>query len=346
MKLATTMKTGTYGLGALLLAMSLLLSSLMIAPTNASAFWWPWGENHAHAQGNNNNDDSKVTVTIQKYIDGELATSESADGNAFLMTALWDDPDGVGEGSGAFELSADTSPTYTAVTSEMKTGADYSVSEVLDSDLVSATCEDGIPYTLAGYSTGASVEAAASASLSTASPSFTNLSGDAYVIVWNESCEEDDDNGNATSSGSITGEVTGGSSDTDPGELVVTSVDAQKTTAVANGEFADGWQYVFNITVPDDEPNLAMKFADWMQSGNDHTILVANNMRISSEQANASSTVTLIASNTYSSPELHMTGDLNEEEDGLQVQVLVEVAIPSDTYNGTYSTEYGVQTLP
>lgn len=338
----TTMKTGAFELSALLLAVA-----LMVAPLSASAFWWPWGEHHAHAQGNNGDDD-KVTVTIKKYIDGEPATSSNADGNSFPMSSSWDEHNRDGEGSGEFTLSADTSPAYTAVTNEMKTGADYSVSETLNGDIVSSTCEGDHPFSLAGYSTGDSLSAAASASVSATAPSFTDLSDDAYVIVWNESCDDDDDNGNgnATSSeGSISGEVTGGSSDDEPGELAVTSIDAQKTTAIANGEFDDGWQYVFNITVPADEPDLAMKFADWMQSGNDHTIPVANNMRISSNQAADTSAVVLTAADAYSSPELHMTGDLDEDEDGLQVQVLVEVAVPSGTYNGTYSTDYGVRTL-
>jgi hypothetical protein len=342
MKLAMT-QTGTFRLGALLLIVSMIITGLMTVPSNASAYWWSWGGHHAHAQDDDNNDDSTVTVTIQKYIDGEKATSESADGNAFAMNASWDDPDGIGAGSGEFELSANTSPKYKAVTAELQTGADYNVSEKLDGDLVGSSCDADHPYALVGYSSGTSTELAVDADVSTAAPSFTDLSENQYVIVWNKSC--DDDNGNATSSGSISGEVTGGSSE-DPGELAVTSIDAQKTTAVANGEFADGWQYVFNITVPTDEPDLAMKFANWMQTNGDHTIPVGGNMRISSEQASSTSTVVLTAENAYSSPDLHMIEDLNEDEDGLQVQVLVEVAVPSDTYNGTYSTQYGIRTLP
>ena len=70
-------------------------------------------------------------------------------------------------------------------------------------------------------------------------------------------------------------------------------------------------------------------------------------MRISSAQAdNGGATILLTAANTYSSPELTMTGDLDAGTDGLQVQVVVEVAVPSDTFNGTYSTSYGVRTLP
>lgn len=327
-------------LGVLFMLMSIVMSGLMLSPSNASAFSWPWGNYHAHAQGGYNNYET-VTVTIKKYIDGEPATSETAAGNSFAMTSSWDDPED-GAGSGSYSLSA--GGNYMAVTSEMNEGADYSTSEVLDGDIVGATCEDGQDYKLVGYSKGSTEAAAASANVVGAA-SFTDLSHDKYVIVWNESCD-DDNNNNATSSGSISGEVTGGQSEGDPGELMVTSIDAQKTTAIANGEFEDGWHYVFNITVPTNEPDLAMKFANWMQTDGDHIIPVANNMRISSDQAASTSTVLLTGADIYSSPELTMTGDLDTEVDGLQVQVLVEVAIPSDTYNGTYTTEYGVRTLP
>ncbi len=346
MKLAT-IKIGLFGFGTSVLAMSIIMSGMMLAPNSASAFWWPWGDNHVYAQGGNDDDDdeSPVTVTIQKYIDGELATSESAGGSAFPMTASWDDPDGIGAGSGAYTLASTTSPAYQAVTAEMQVGADYSTSEVLDGDLVAATCGDDHAYELVGYSVGTTSAAAAAATVSATAPSFTNLTSDKYVIVWNETCDDDTDT--ATSSGSISGEVTGGASDEDPGELMVTSIDALKTTAIANGQFADGWRYLFNITVPTDETDLAMKFSDWTQSGTDHILPVAGNMRISSDQASDSNlVVTLNAADTYSTPELIMTGDLNEDEDGLQVQVLVEVAVPSDTFNGTYSTNYGVRTLP
>ena len=340
-------KTRSFQLTAFALVTSVLMTGLMLAPNSASAFWWPWGNHHAHAQ-NGGGDDETVTVTIHKYIDGEMATSESADSNSFMMNASWNDPDGLGEGSGGFELSSESTPAYTAVTDEMNVGASYDVSEVLDGDIVSTTCEDDHPYMLAGYSFGTSAEAAAGASKSTTAPSFTDLDENHHVIVWNETCDDNGNGGggNATSTGSISGEVTGGASDEEPGELMVTSIDAQKTTAVANGEFEDGWQYVFNITVPSDETNLAMKFADWMHSGGEHTLPVGGNMRISSDQAdNSGATVVLSDTDVYSDPALNITSDLDEEEDGLQIQVLVEVAVPEGTYNGTYSTEYGVRTL-
>jgi hypothetical protein len=88
-----------------------------------------------------------------------------------------------------------------------------------------------------------------------------------------------------------------------------------------------------------------MKFADWTSVVGSSTLAAGNNMRISSVQAdNAGATVMVTGANVYTSPSLTMTGDLNPAVDGKQVQVKVEVAVPSNTVNGAYTTSYGVQT--
>lgn len=184
---------------------------------------------------------------------------------------------------------------------------------------------------------GDSLADAEEATVTSTPPAFTDITDDQFVIVWNESCDSE--------SGSIGGEVTGGVSG--HGVLAVTSVTAVDTTGTANGSFADGWEYTFNITVPDNETNLSMKFADWMSVVGAHIIPVANNMRISSAQAdNGGATVLLTAANLYSSPALHMVTDLDTGTNGIQVQVTVEVAIPTGSANGSYTTNYGVQTQP
>jgi hypothetical protein len=143
----------------------------------------------------------------------------------------------------------------------------------------------------------------------------------------------------SASSGSIGGTVTGG-----PGVLAVTSITPVQTSAVSDNTYADGWSYIFNVTVPTNEPNLSMSFANWL-AADSNTIPVADNMQISSAQALASTTpVTLTAANVYSSP-LDMVGDLSTTTPGLQVQVLVQVKIPLNTANDSYTTNYGVQTL-
>jgi hypothetical protein len=280
---------------------------------------------------------STVKVTIVKYVDGAVATPESANNTDFLMNASWD-AENIGSGSGQFSLSETgfNNPTpYYATTADMSSGASYSTSEVSDSDIVGTSCsEGGQPYALVGYSSGDSLAAAQAAAPSLAEPSLTNITSDKYIIVWNDDCATEG------VGGGIGGDVEGGN-----GTLAVTSIDSVDTSAVANGTYEDGWEYVFNITVPSNEPDLAMKFADWLKDGGGGTIPVANNMRISSAQAdNGGATITLSAANTYSSPALHITGDLNPSLDGKQVQVTVEVKVPSGTPNGSYTTTYGVKT--
>jgi hypothetical protein len=162
------------------------------------------------------------------------------------------------------------------------------------------------------------------------------------VIVWNHDCGNTDDDD--STEGEIGGDVTGGIT---PGALAVTSIEVLDNTATADGTFANGWKYAFNITVPEDETDLSMKFSNWARTSGTGTIAVANNMRISSAQANNSgATILLTAADTYSTPALHMTGDLNPSMDGKQVRVIVEVAIPENSFNGSYTTQYSVRTQP
>ena len=155
----------------------------------------------------------------------------------------------------------------------------------------------------------------------------TNITGDVTTIF---------------PAGTIGGTVTGG---TDVGVLAITGVTAVKTNATADGTFPNGWEYTFNITIPSNETHLGMKFANWASTTGSSNIPVANNMRISSVQANnAGATVLLGEGGIYSSPTLNITGDLDTTLVGNQIQVKVEVAIPTTAVNGSYSTSYGVET--
>lgn len=90
-----------------------------------------------------------------------------------------------------------------------------------------------------------------------------------------------------------------------------------------------------------------MKFATWLETDGDGTIPVGGNMRISSLQANnGGATILLTAANMYSTPDLHMTGDLNQNMDDRQIEITVDVAVPNGTPNGTYTTSYGVRSNP
>ena len=273
-----------------------------------------------------------VTVTIDKYIDGEKATAVSGNNSDFQMNAVWD-AENIGAGSGQYTLNEDNS--YKAETVEMTSGADYSTNEVMDS-VVSASCPSDAPFALVGYTTGNTIEEAALATPSLVAPSFVNITNDKFVIVWNTDCSNDDQNGE------IGGEVIGGATN---GVLTVTSIEMVDGTAMADGSFENGWEYVFNITVPTNENDVSMKFADWVISGGGSTIAAGNNIRISSPQANnAGATVLITAANLYSSPVLSMVTDLNPAIDGIQVKVTVEVKIPVGSVNGAYTTNYGVKT--
>jgi hypothetical protein len=280
-------------------------------------------------------DPETSTVTILKYVDAAPATAESANNTDFTMNASWD-AENIGAGSGSFALSENGfngGPAYEAETAEMTNGADYSVSEAIDAN-TGLACSEEKPYVLKGYSYGNSVEAA-KAMAPTMTANLENITSDQYIIVWNDDCSTPDNDG------TLGGDVVDGE-----GELEVTSIEVLDSTAVANGDFEDGWAYAFNITVPTDETDLSMKFDDWVKTGDVSEIIpAANNIRISSEQAdNDGAYVTITAADTYSSPELHMTEDLDAEEDGLQVRVIVEVRVPSGTENGSYTTSYGVLT--
>ncbi len=251
------------------------------------------------------------------------------------MSATWSATN-TGPGTGQYTLNESNTPTaYQAMTVDMTTGADYSTNEIMDA-VVGASCAALTPFALIGYTSGDTLAEAQAATPTMTVPTFTNLTNDKFVIVWNDDCATAENNGN------IGGNVVSG-----PGVLAVTSVELTDTSATADGTFASGWKYTFNITVPTNETGVAMKFSDWARTGGGGTIPTANNVRISSAQANnAGATILVTAANTYTTPNLTMTGDLDPLMDGLQVKVVVEVAVPVGTPSGAYTTTYGVQSQP
>jgi hypothetical protein len=290
-----------------------------------------WNEScDTDGQGGPGDSSATSTVTIIKYVDGAHATAGNASSTSFAMQSSWSDPNGIGNGSGGFSLDANGG--YEAITSPMTTGeADYATNEVVDGTIVGSSCtaSSSVPaFRLAGYTWGDSLAAAQAATPTTTSPSLTDIGGNKYVIVWNASCT-------ATSTGTTTDAA-----------LHVDSIEALKTTAIANDTYEDGWRYLFHITDPNSEENLSMRFSDWVGQNASNTIPVANNMRVSSAQASNPGPVTLTGSNVYSTPAFIMTTDLNPSMPGRQVDVLVEVKTPVGTQNDTYTTTYGVQSLP
>src|SRR5665213_73195 len=133
------------------------------------------------------------TVTIDKYLDNEPATAESANSTAFPMVSSWNATNLGGAGNGTYTLSPtgfNSSNAYEAITSPMDSGSSYTTNEDTSGDVVGSTCDTDTPdpYALVGYSTGATLQDAVNAGASDTVPDFTNLTQNEYVVVWNESC--------------------------------------------------------------------------------------------------------------------------------------------------------------
>ncbi len=128
------------------------------------------------------------------------------------------------------------------------------------------------------------------------------------------------------------------------GILKVDSITPINTSAIADNTFTNGWKWVFNITVPDSETVFKMKFED-LKKG-ESIIPVGGNMRIYTEQsinAKSVSPITISSSNLYSERiDLIPSADLNTTKDGFQMQVIVEVKVPTGSLSGIYTTSYGV----
>ncbi|MFZ2303972.1 MAG: immunoglobulin-like domain-containing protein [Minisyncoccia bacterium] len=130
------------------------------------------------------------------------------------------------------------------------------------------------------------------------------------------------------------------------GELVVTGTGATNSYATADDTFNNGFKWVFHVTVPTTETQFSMKFSDFVSGAN--SIPAANNIRFYSAQssdASASTSAMMItAFNTYSSP-ITLATDLDSSVAGRQIDVTVEMKVPTGTAGGSYSASYGVQSL-
>jgi hypothetical protein len=144
---------------------------------------------------------SPFMVKIYKYLDGEQATASTSGNYEFPMVSSWDwtDTEGNHNGTGNFYLGLTGhggSAPYQAFTSLMTGPADYATHEIT-SDIASssqvlpigAQCNEGM-FRLEGYKTGTTLAGALASSLSTTSPSFTDINSERYIVVMNESCPD------------------------------------------------------------------------------------------------------------------------------------------------------------
>ncbi len=121
-----------------------------------------------------------ATVTVVKYVDGSLATTGSFDLSSTTTAA---NVSGCESGcTNPFTL--DSGNGYTATTVAMNLGSQYSVVE----NGVNGQCGPNDTYRLVGYGIGDTLEAAASAT-PVASASFSDITGNAFVVVQNATCQ-------------------------------------------------------------------------------------------------------------------------------------------------------------
>lgn len=126
--------------------------------------------------------------------------------------------------------------------------------------------------------------------------------------------------------------------------LLVTSIDTVRGTATADGVFADGWEWILHLVVPDVENNFAMKFSDFTSPSSSSTIPAMNNIRIFSAQSSNASTTSsaLVESGNGYSADMRLTGDTSTTTAGRQIDVHVQVAVPAGTpTGGPYTTIFG-----
>ena len=125
--------------------------------------------------------------------------------------------------------------------------------------------------------------------------------------------------------------------------LAVTGIDAVDTFAAADNTFENGWSWIFHVTVPTSETDFAMKFADFVSGAN--TILVASNIRYFTAQASAAddeaSAVTILGTEAYPAS-IILDGDADLSAAGRQINVTVEMRVPTGSAGGSYSSSYGV----
>lgn len=140
-----------------------------------------------------------------------------------------------------------------------------------------------------------------------------------------------------TTSASGSGTDTGSST-----PLAVTGVDAVSTSATADGTFGNGWKWTIHFTVPDAETSFQLKFGNFTSPEGGSIPAGANIRYYSAQSSNAADAGSAIveSDNGYGGA-MTLTGDTSSTTAGRQVDVTVEVAVPSGTPTGSYSTTFG-----
>ena len=125
-----------------------------------------------------------------------------------------------------------------------------------------------------------------------------------------------------------------------PCGITVNSIVMTKTKAKADNNYADGWQWEFNITVWNlAETSLKMKFDQWSGFG---VLAAGANMQYS--VGSSSPWINILANGTYPTTGADIGSIANSGVAGRQVKILVRMKVPFGTAAGYYNSNYGILT--
>ena len=231
--------------------------------------------------------------------------------------------------------------TFTSTLNETPT-----ISNVAAGDITSTgatiTWNTNIPATSqVFYGTTTNYGLSSALSTTTTTSHSVALSGLTPATTYNFQVASGNGEGTATSSNR-----TFTSLSTATTSLAIVSVTAVSTTAVADNSFENGWKWVVRFTVPTDESNFALRFNDFTESSNaSTTIPVANNLRYYTEQSSNAGGVgdAITAANNSYGTTMNLTGDADTGVAGRQIDVAIEMKIPTGTQTGSYSTLFGAR---
>ena len=125
-----------------------------------------------------------------------------------------------------------------------------------------------------------------------------------------------------------------------PCGITVNSIVMTKTKAKADNNYADGWQWEFNITVWNlAETSLKMKFDQWSGSG---VLAAGANMQYS--VGSSTPWINISANGAYPTTGADIGSITNNGVAGRQVKILVRMKVPFGTAAGYYNSNYGILT--
>lgn len=127
---------------------------------------------------------------------------------------------------------------------------------------------------------------------------------------------------------------------TGPCGITLDSLLMTKTSARANDQYVDGWEWTFDITVWNiNETYLKMKFNQWIGAG---PLEAGNNMQFSVDSG--ANWLDITANSEYPTNGVDISAIDNSMNNGRQVEIKVRMKVPVGTYAGDYNSSYGILT--